>query len=58
MIGRRADVALKAIAGDIKVRALTSDYGPPSKEGYYDEMFAVPTPCWNLFVGWISRWMG
>jgi len=50
MTDRMADAARGVLPGDVKLRALTSDYGPPSIEGYYDEMFAVP-PMLELIRG-------
>lgn len=39
----RMATAARLVAGpDVNVTAVTSAYGPPSIEGYYDEVFSVP----------------
>lgn len=42
MTDKMAQAARTIIPADTHIHAITADYGAPSIEGYYDEVFAVP----------------
>lgn len=50
MTSAMAVAARKVVPDDVRIEALTSEYGPPSIEGYYDEVFAIP-PMLDLIRG-------
>ena len=47
MTARMGDAACAVASTRTEIVAVTAEYGPESIEGYYDEVFSVPTMLWT-----------